>query len=150
MTGKGPVIGIDPGIMITGWAVLHQGQLVGFGEIKPTKSLNMPDKLLYIHSEFMGILAHYKPEIIAVEKVFLHKNPHSALVLAYVRAAILIAGASAKVLIEECAATRAKKAFMGYGHADKAQVQAMVKTCFGLDLSKDSADAAALAFYVSR
>lgn len=147
------ILGIDPGLTTTGWGLLQkkEGACMGWaladhGKIKPSPKEPLAHRLAVIYKELDAILNQHGPEVIVVEKVFVNKNPRSALVLGYVRGIAMMAAALRGAYITEYTATAAKSALTGYGHASKEQVIAMVMHLFNVSLLSDTADAVALAF----
>lgn len=143
------VLGIDPGSRVTGYGVVElTGVLtrpVAWGAI-PTEG-DHSDRLRQIFSEVGRLVAEHEPDEIAIERVFVHKNADSALKLGQARAAALCATFGRQLPIHEYAAREVKKALVGNGSADKAQVEHMVKVLLGLRerMKSDAADALAVA-----
>ncbi len=137
------VLGIDPGSHRTGWGVVsvtgsklvHLGSdtiLAGDGPIAA--------RLCVIASGLETALAKYAPEAVAVESVFHAKNARSALILGHARGVALLCAARTGVPLYEYTAGQIKQATVGFGRADKEQVQEMVRRLLGLDASKMSLD----------
>ncbi len=104
-------------------------------------------RLMELHRVLVGVIAEHRPAAIAVEQAFVHRDPSAALKLGHARAIALLAGAQAGLEIAEYTPNHIKKSVVGAGHADKGQVQAMVKRLLpacGVD-SADAADALACA-----
>jgi crossover junction endodeoxyribonuclease RuvC len=146
------VLGIDPGSAATGYGLVdeHQDGLraVTFGVISPPTAAPFPRRLLHIYRELHGLLARLRPDCAAVEAVFFARNVQSALRLGQARGVALLALAEAGVPIHEYAALEVKQAVTSYGHAQKAQVQAMVRVLLQLPEAPappDAADALAVA-----
>lgn len=144
------ILGIDPGSRKTGFGIIEfEGQkikhitngrlLVGDGDF--------PDRLKQIFEGLTDIIQRYQPDIMAVEKVFLHKNADSALKLGQARGAAICAGVSQNLTVHEYSATQIKKAVVGNGHAKKEQVQYMMTVILSLTETpqEDAADALACA-----
>ena len=144
------VLGIDPGSRVTGVGVVEvDGQVLryihsaciraGEGDLGP--------RLLRIYRGVTDVIDEYKPEEIAIEEVFLSKNPHAALVLGHARGSAFLAGAHRDRVIAEYSALEIKRAVVGTGRAAKEQVQHMVKMLLGLKRlpPTDAADALACA-----
>ena len=144
------VIGIDPGSRITGYGVVdtdgfrHKYVTSGFIEIKAD---TLADKLGIIFEEVSRIVADWKPESMAIEQVFVKHNVDSALKLGQARGAAICAAVQAKLPLGEYSPRAIKKAVVGSGAADKAQVQQMIQRLLGLDAlpQSDEADALAIA-----
>ncbi len=146
------VMGIDPGSIKSGYGVVdqigQQLQAVEFGVIKtPAKAL-LPKRLLTINERLRVLIEQFHPDVVAVEDVFFAQNAKSALKLGQSRGAILLTAAQAGLEVAEYSPLEVKQAVVGYGRADKMQVQQMVKNLLGLqDIPRpdDAADAMAIA-----
>lgn len=142
------ILGIDPGSRKTGFGIIEfEGQkikhvingrlLVGDGDF--------PDRLKQIFEGLTDIIERYQPDMMAIEKVFLHKNADSALKLGQARGAAICAGVSQHLTVHEYSATQIKKAVVGNGHAKKEQVQYMMSVILSLSDAPDEDAADALA-----
>ena len=144
------ILGIDPGSNITGFGIVTYNrrtpQYLTSGIIRTT-SREMPQRLAEIYSGILEVIENYKPTIVAVEQVFVHKSAASAIKLAQARGVALAAAASHNLAIFEYAPRKIKQMVVGYGNATKEQVQLMVKNLLKLDAapSSDAADALAVA-----
>lgn len=144
------ILGIDPGSCITGYGViqLQDSQLtyLDSGCIKPTHTV-FSERLEKIFNGLQSVVAKYNPHEVAVEQVFMHINPNAALKLGQARGAALTAAAVAKLWVSEYSARQVKQSVVGYGAANKQQVQHMVRLLLNLDRSPqtDAADALAIA-----
>lgn len=125
------ILGIDPGSAATGWGVIESEgarlTYVGSGVIRPHRSLAHPQKLSFIFTALRGLIEVYNPDETAVEETFVNASPRDALILGQARGVALLAPADAGLDVAEYAANTVKKSVVGKGHADKAQVSAMVK-----------------------
>lgn len=145
------IIGLDPGLRITGWGVIDQTgnrlSPVAHGTVKPDAALPMAQRLVQLEKALVKIIAEYGPDEAAVEETFVNQNPASTLKLGMARGVVLLAPASLGLPVGEYAPTRVKKAVVGAGRADKEQVQLMVRRLLpGVDVtSADAADALAVA-----
>jgi crossover junction endodeoxyribonuclease RuvC len=146
------VIGIDPGIAITGWGVVEgEGNdlsLVAAGVITTPAGTPLPKRLQAIYCELTGLIERWQPESAAVEELFFSKNAKTALAVGHGRGVALLALANANLSIMEYKPLEVKQAITGYGGADKGQMQQMVKLLLSLqDIPKpdDAADALAVA-----
>jgi len=145
------IFGIDPGSSATGWGVVDCNgtrlSYVDAGVIRPKKSLSRAARLAFIHSELADLLARYAPAEAAVEQTFVNASPRDALVLGEARGIALLAPASIGLDVSEYAANKVKKSVVGRGHADKLQVQTMVRVLLPSsgDQPADAADALAIA-----
>ncbi len=144
------VLGLDPGSIKLGWAVIDKGRdrlkLVAAGTIRPAKGKDLPVRLLEIDSKLSELIARFSPDTACVEKVFNAKNPKSAFVLAHARGVALLAAARSGLNIYEYTPLDVKKSVTGYGGATKDQISRMIKTMFpDFDGGEDASDAAAVA-----
>jgi crossover junction endodeoxyribonuclease RuvC len=140
------VLGIDPGSNATGYGLVeeHAGGLraVAYGAIVPPAGAPFPSRLLHIHRELQALLTRLQPDCAAVEAVFFARNVQSALRLGQARGVALLALAEVAVAIHEYSALEVKQAVTSYGHAQKPQVQQMVRLLLGLSDIPEPADAA--------
>jgi crossover junction endodeoxyribonuclease RuvC len=150
MAGTLRILGIDPGSRITGIGVIDvagdQSQLVHWEAVKAGGQEH--NARLQTIFEAVGVLvAEHRPDEIAIERVFVHRNADSALKLGQARAAALCATFDSGASVHEYAARQVKQSVAGYGAADKTQVQQMVKLLLKTDeaLQEDAADALAIA-----
>ena len=147
------VIGIDPGTAITGYGVIREldgGELkwLNHGVITTPSDWEEPRRLLYIYQALREIIEENQPDCCAVEKLFFQKNVRTAFSVGQGRGAALIAAAEAELTVGEYTPLEIKLAVVGYGNADKKQVQQMVKILLELDdlpRPDDAADALAVA-----
>jgi len=144
------IIGIDPGYAITGWAVLKTDNntisSVDSGTFEsPQKEL--PFRINEIYNSLEKILKKYKPTEAAVEKIYFSKNVKTAIDVAQIRGAIILALTRRKIKISGYTPLQVKQAVAGYGRAEKSQIQSMVKILLHLDAvpqPNDIADAMAV------
>jgi crossover junction endodeoxyribonuclease RuvC len=144
------VFGIDCGTNCTGYGVVdvQTGRLetrliaVAAGGLKLAKDQPLPVRLAYIFAELTGLLELHRPDVVAVEEVFYSVNAKSALKLGHVRGVALLAAAMRGLPVAEYSPLSIKSAVVGYGLAQKAQVQFMVARLLNLDRSPEPADAA--------
>ena len=152
---SGRVIGIDPGLIVTGYAVVETGPLgkaivVEAGVIR-TKAAGdlMGKRLELIHQGVLEVLDAYPADALALEQVHSHvKHPRTAILMAHARGVIVLAAALRGVPVFGYAATRIKKSLTGSGKAPKEQMQHAIRTELGLDQlpePHDVADACAVA-----
>src|SRR5512142_750817 len=146
------IFGIDPGSERTGYGCIEtdgsRHRLVVCGAIATRSCTTFPDKLLAIHRELACLIERHRPDAIAVEDLFYATNVRSALKLGHARGVAVLAAAECGVPIAEYTPAEIKRAVVGYGRAEKHQVQQMVKLILGLaDLPSphDAADALAVA-----
>ncbi len=144
------ILGIDPGSRVTGFGVIDSdGQKsthVAHGciEVEPG---SLAERLRHIFEGVAHVVRTYRPDEMAVELVFMYRNPDSALKLGQARGAAVVAGALAELPVFEFTPSEIKLAIVGQGRADKAQVQHMVKVllCLAAVPPSDAADALAVA-----
>lgn len=145
------ILGLDPGLRKTGWGVVavEGARLthVAHGVIAPKDSLAFSERLLILFEELIQVIETFAPDEAAVEETFMNNNAQSALKLGHARACCLIAPARAGLSVAEYAATVVKKAVVGTGGADKAQVGFMIRRLLPTagDTTTDAADALAVA-----
>lgn len=145
------ILGLDPGLGCTGWGVIRaEGNRLSHianGQIKTDAGMPIASRLLQLDLELKDILTQYTPDAVAVEEVFVNKNPQSTLKLGQARGVVLLGAARGGVPVAEYATRLIKKAIVGVGNADKAQVQAMLAILLpGVKLAgHDAADALAAA-----
>ena len=130
------LIGIDPGIINTGFCVLDfiksKTKLVAYGIIKPPKKDRLERRLMYLFDEVSLVISKFYPSIMVIEDSFYSKNVRSAVILGQARSAIMLAGAKSKVAIYEFAPRKIKQSLCGNGSATKEQVQYMVTQILNL------------------
>jgi len=145
------ILGIDPGLALTGWGVLNnenEPKLVEYGCIKTSKDQDSFQRLLKLYKELQKIIKKYKPEVMAVEKLFFNTNAKTAFSVGEARGVIKICAVLAKVPVTEFTPLQIKNSVVGYGRATKKQVQEMVKVQLSLQKipkPDDAADAIAVA-----
>ncbi len=144
------ILGIDPGSRVTGYGVIesdgHKSVHIASGCIRLDK-VDLPQRLGEIYREVSRIITEFAPTEMAVEEVFVSKNPASALKLGHARGAAVCAGVMAGLPIAEYTPRMIKQSVVGTGAADKEQVQHMIKLILQLKdaLAADQADALAVA-----
>ncbi|MFM5884507.1 MAG: crossover junction endodeoxyribonuclease RuvC [Novosphingobium sp.] len=145
------IIGLDPSLTCTGWGIVAKSgnrlSHVANGQVRTDPKASLPERLVTLDRELSDVIARWQPSDSAVEEVFVNKNPQSTLKLGQARGVCLLALARAGLPISEYATRLVKKAVVGTGGAEKAQVQAMVKVLLpGVVLAgADAADALAVA-----
>lgn len=146
-------IGIDPGTAITGYGLVQRtaaGNLtaVDWGVILTPAGMHASERLANIYEALVAILQEHRPQTAAVESLFFQKNVRTAMSVGQARGVVLLALQQAGVPTHDYNPNQVKQAVSGYGAADKAQMQAMVRMLLSLpDLPKpdDAADALAIA-----
>ena len=146
------VFGIDPGSERTGYGCVHtdgsRHRLIVSGAIASSPSTPFAEKLLVIHARLSALLKECRPDSVAIENLFHAVNVRSALKLGHARGVAMLAAVEAGVPVVEYTPTAIKRAVVGYGRAEKHQVQQMVKLLLGLPeipSPHDAADALAVA-----
>ena len=146
------IFGIDPGSERTGYGCVERSgsrhHLVLCGSLSAPASATFPERLQHIHAGLVALLAECRPDCVAVENVFHAKNVRSALKLGHARGVALLAASEAGLAVFEYAPAEIKRSVVGYGRAEKAQIQQMVKLLLGLETTPsphDVADALAVA-----
>jgi crossover junction endodeoxyribonuclease RuvC len=146
------IFGIDPGSERTGYGCVEtlgsRHHLVVCGSLSAPAHSTFPDKLQFIHAGLAALLARHRPDCVAVESIFHARNVRSALKLGHARGVALVAASEAGVPVVEYAPAEIKRAVVGYGRAEKRQVQQMIKLLLGLEAPPtphDVADALAIA-----
>jgi len=132
MTPTTRIIGIDPGLRRCGWGIIEStGNRLAFiaaGTLTPPVSGALAERLVALHNGLGAVLDRFSPDEAAVEETFVNQGARSALILGQARGVALMTPALAGLPVSEYAANLIKKSVVGTGHADKNQVQLMVKT----------------------
>jgi len=145
------IIGLDPGLACTGWGIVAKSgsrlSHIANGQIATDAKASLAERLVTLDRELADVILAHRPDAGAVEEVFVNKNPQSTLKLGQARGVCLLALAKAGVPVSEYATRLVKKALVGTGGAEKAQVQAMLGVLLpGVKLAgADAADALAVA-----
>ena len=146
------IFGIDPGSRRTGYGCVERigsrHALVACGSLSGPASGTFPEKLESIHAGLVALLAQHRPDGVAIEDIFHARHARSALKLGEARGIALLAASEASIPVFEYAPAAVKRAVVGYGRAEKHQVQQMVKLLLGLETAPsphDVADALAVA-----
>ena len=145
------ILGLDPGLGTTGWAIIeadgNRFRHIANGQIKTDTAAPLPDRLASLADQLDALIADHHPDAAAAEEVFVNKNPQSTLKLGQARGVALMCAARSGIAVGEYAPTLVKKAVVGTGGAEKAQVHAMVSRLLpGAKIAgPDAADALAVA-----
>jgi len=146
------VLGIDPGSETLGWGVVKKDgnfyRLIDYGTVKSSPKESFSKRLLKIYTDLQEIIERFQPEVISVEEAFFAVNVKVALKLGQVRGVVLLLGEKNGLEIAEYAPRLVKQTVVGYGNAEKHQVQEMVKILLKLPTipqPHDAADALAIA-----
>ena len=144
------ILGIDPGSRITGYGLIKENkqqlQYIDSGCIRTSEG-ELSQRLLQIFNGICQLMEEYSPDEVAIEQVFMHQNPSSALKLGHARGVAMVACASHRLKVSEYSAREVKQSLSGYGAAEKSQVKHMVVNLLMLTSSpqSDAADALAIA-----
>lgn len=146
------IMGIDPGFAITGYGVVkYEGNkftVIDYGAITTEASTAFCKRLLHLNQRLEELVELHKPDAVAVEELFFNKNIKTALNVGHGRGVILLSAAKSGVEVFEYTPLQVKQAVVGYGRADKTQVQQMIKAILNLPAvpkPDDVADALAVA-----
>lgn len=144
------ILGIDPGSRVTGYGIIKTNGLrhdyIASGCIR-IDSQGIGDRLAQVYAGIEEVISSFKPIEVAIEQIFMHQNPGSALKLGQARGVAIVAAANRQLPIAEYSARQVKQSVVGYGAAKKEQVQEMIKRLLNLSgvPQKDAADALAVA-----
>ena len=145
------IIGLDPGLGCTGWGIIaaegNRLSHVANGQVRTDPKDRLPVRLVRLEAALSEVLDLHRPAAAAVEEVFLNENPQSTLKLGQARGVVLLVAARRGIDVGEYAPRLVKKAVVGTGGAEKAQVHAMIQRLLpGVKISgADAADALAVA-----
>jgi crossover junction endodeoxyribonuclease RuvC len=146
------IMGIDPGFAITGYGIVrYEGNrfsVVDYGAITTKSSMRLPERLLFLNDSLEELIGKYRPCAISVEELFFNKNIKTALAAAHGRGIALLAASRSGADVFEYTPLQVKQAVVGYGRAEKSQMQQMVKAILNLEETPrpdDVADALAVA-----
>lgn len=145
------ILGIDPGSRLTGYGLIQksgaESRHVENGTLYLEKQGPYTRRLVYLYQEIQNLIRAFRPEALAIENIFYHKNPKSIQKLGEVRGVAILSGAELGLPVFEYTPLAVKKAVTGYGSASKEQMQRMIRTLLGLkDLAEENAsDALAVA-----
>lgn len=146
------IFGIDPGIAIVGYGVVeykgNKFKLIDVGTITTDSSYTFPERLKIVYNELTSLLDKYSPDSVAIEELFFNKNIKTAINVGQARGVQMLAAINKDLDIYEYTPLQVKQGVVGYGRAEKRQVQEMVKLILGLNKvpkPDDAADALAVA-----
>ena len=145
------VLGIDPGLLHTGWAVVDTAgssrKYIASGVILPKPKQEMSERLLTIFHELDALCKTFQPDECSIEIIFVNQNPKTTLLLGQARASAIVAVANNGIPVFEYEPNKIKKALTGAGHADKSAIDKMVQILLptAKPKSPDEADAIAIA-----
>lgn len=131
------ILGIDPGFAITGYSVIdyigNKFKLIKSGAITTEAGVSFPLRLEKIFDDLSAIITEYKPDAISVEELFFNNNAKTAINVAQARGVILVVGRKMNIDTFEYTPLQIKQSVVGYGRANKIQVQKMVKAILNVD-----------------
>jgi crossover junction endodeoxyribonuclease RuvC len=146
------IMGIDPGFAITGYGVVkYEGNkfsVIDYGAITTEASMMLSQRLLVLYNKLEELIKKHKPDAISIEELFFNKNIKTALTVGHGRGVAVLVAAKSGVEIFEYTPLQVKQSVVGYGRAEKAQIQQMVKAILNLSAipkPDDVADALAVA-----
>jgi crossover junction endodeoxyribonuclease RuvC len=145
------ILGLDPGLGTTGWGIIfaegNRLSHIANGQITTDAKIALAERLVTLDRVLTDVILQHQPDCAAVEEVFVNMNPQSTLKLGQARGVILLAAARGGLPVAEYATRLVKKAVVGTGSAEKAQVQAMLKILLpgAMVSGADAADALAVA-----
>lgn len=146
------ILGIDPGTAICGFSVLdyigNKFSIISYGVVRTPAHTELKDRLLTIYDELLILIDKYSPDAMAVEDLFFNTNAKTALSVGHARGVILLLGAQQGMTVSSYTPLQVKQSVVGYGRAEKKQVQEMVKIILKLNeipTPDDAADAIAVA-----
>jgi len=146
------VLGIDPGMAIVGYGVVEKKNRIlrpiDYGAITTPPTMEIPQRLVTIYDAVQELIARFRPDEVAIEELFFNKNVKTAITVGHARGVAVLAAAKTGLDLYEYTPLQVKQSVVGYGRAEKSQVQQMVKALLGLkEIPKpdDAADALAVA-----
>ncbi len=146
------ILGIDPGVAIVGYGVIEYKKnvfkVIDYGKITSPAHTPLPKRLKMVYDGATELVNAFKPDVVAIEELFFNTNVKTAIAVGHARGVLVLAAENAGIPIAEYTPLQIKQAVVGYGRADKNQVQQMVKMFLSLnEIPKpdDTADALAVA-----
>lgn len=146
------ILGIDPGLAIVGFGLIEHSnnsfKPIEYGQINSPAHTPVPKRIKMLYDDITFIIDKYKPDAVAIEELFFNNNQKTAISVAMARGALVLAAENAAIPVSEYTPLQVKQAVVGYGRAEKSQVQQMVKSILNLqEIPKpdDVADALAIA-----
>ena len=141
------VCGIDPGLRITGYAVIcapaGEAQIVDAGVCRFDEGLPLEQRLLSIERDISAILEEHRPDLVAVEQLYAHyRHPRTSILMGHARGVILMTAAKLGITVRDYASTQVKRYLTGNGRATKQHVQQAIKQALGLEKLPEPADLA--------
>ena len=146
------ILGIDPGLAISGYGIINYSgnkfEVIDYGAVITESTEEFPKRLKKLYDRYMNIFEVYKPEAVAIEELFYNKNTKTAIAIAEARGIHLLAAENKNIPLYEYTPLQVKQGIVGYGRAEKKQIQEMVRVILKLDAvpkPDDVADGLALA-----
>ena len=146
------ILGIDPGTAICGYSIIdykgNKFSLLEYGVVKTPAHTDLEKRLLTIYDELKELIENFKPQFLAVEDLFFNTNAKTALSVGHARGVVLLLGAMMGLEVYSYTPLQVKQSVVGYGRAEKKQVQEMVKLIMNMEKipkPDDAADAIAVA-----
>lgn len=131
------IVGIDPGLAISGYGVLNyignKFEVIDYGAVTTESKEEFPRRLKIIYDSYIELFKLYKPEAVAIEELFYNKNVKTAIAIAEARGVHLLAAENSGISLYEYTPLQIKQGIVGYGRAEKKQIQEMVKVILHLD-----------------
>ncbi|MCC6239196.1 MAG: crossover junction endodeoxyribonuclease RuvC [Phycisphaerales bacterium] len=149
------ILGIDPGLRLTGYGVIdftsiRRSQVIDAGVVRLKTTASVAQRLVELEAALEQIITEHQPQIVAVEQLYAHyAHPRTAIIMGHARGVILLVAARHDCQLQELAANRIKQAVAGHGHAAKLQMQRAVQSIWNLPQlpqPPDVADALAIAY----
>ena len=145
------ILGLDPSLTSTGWGIIevenNRLRYVADGIVTTHAKMSLAERLVHLHQGICDVIDLYKPDEAAIEETFVNSNPFSSIKLGQARGVVLLAPARYGISVSEYEPNKVKKAVVGVGHAEKNQVETMVKILLPgcKPKNNDSSDALAIA-----
>lgn len=146
------ILGIDPGYAILGYGIVEMKgnhfTVCGYGAITTDSTMEMSDRLKHLYTQLMEIIQEFQPDVASIEELFFNNNAKTAILVGQARGVAILACANSGLEINEYTPLQIKQSLVGYGRAEKKQVQTMVKAILNLKETPkpdDTADALAAA-----
>jgi crossover junction endodeoxyribonuclease RuvC len=159
-TQKYRVLGVDPGLNITGYGIVDFASgargpaIVEGGTIRTDAKADLARRIEQIHADLTELITEFRPDLVAIENLYAHyAHPRTSILMAHARGVILLAAQQSNVAVCGLAATKVKKSLTGNGHATKLQMQRAIQAVYKLDAlpePPDVADALAIALCAGR
>ncbi|HCJ79331.1 MAG TPA: crossover junction endodeoxyribonuclease RuvC, partial [Desulfotomaculum sp.] len=125
------VVGVDPGVAIMGYGIIdfegRNYKVVEYNYVKTEPNEPLAERLQVIYQNLMAVFQQFKPDQLAVEELFFNKNVRTVMAVGQARGVVLLAAANANLTVYEYTPLQVKQTLVGYGRADKKQIEYMVK-----------------------